>query len=94
MINSIGSKLSIDSPSPAEQSRKSSFVEALKGAADRVELSQQSARQASESFLNGENEDIHSVGMAAQRAGLEFELMMQVRNKVVQAYQEIIRMPL
>lgn len=94
MINAIGSKLNLDSLAPVSQTRQSPFVEALKGAVDRVELSQQTATKSAEAFLNGETEDIHAVGMAAQRAELEFDLALQVRNKVVQAYQEILRMPL
>jgi flagellar hook-basal body complex protein FliE len=94
MINAIGSKLNLDTLAPVSQPRQSPFVEALKGAVDRVELSQQTAAKSAEAFLNGETEDIHAVGMAAQRAELEFDLALQVRNKVVQAYQEILRMPL
>ena len=43
-------------------------------------------------FLTGGNEELHSVALAAQRASLEFELFLQVRNKVTSAYQEIMRM--
>jgi flagellar hook-basal body complex protein FliE len=44
-------------------------------------------------FLSGEEEDTHKMTMAIQRAGLSFDLFVQVRNKVVQAYQEVMRMP-
>ena len=94
MINAIGSNLPLVSLAPVSQPRQSPFVDALKNAVDRVDLSQKKANQAVESFLNGETEDIHAVGMATQRADLEFNLALQVRNKVVQAYQEIMRMPL
>ena len=43
-------------------------------------------------FLSGEGEELHHVAMAAQKAELSFDLFMQVRNKVVSAYQEIMRM--
>jgi len=36
---------------------------------------------------------IHDVMMAAQEAGLAFDLMLEVRNKLMDAYQEIMRMP-
>ncbi len=43
-------------------------------------------------FLNGEGEELHQVVMSTQKAELSFELFQQVRNKVVSAYQEVMRM--
>lgn len=43
-------------------------------------------------FLSGEGDDLHEVALATQRAELSLELFQQVRNKVVSAYQEIMRM--
>jgi len=40
----------------------------------------------------GESKDLHSTVIAMQKADLSFQMMMQVRNKLMQAYQEIIRM--
>ena len=59
-----------------------------------VEQSQAQAQQAAESFLTGGNEELHSVALASQRAELQFDLFLQVRNKAVSAYQEIMRMQL
>jgi len=42
--------------------------------------------------LSGEGGDVHTAMIAVEKADLSFQLMMQVRNKVVQAYQEISRM--
>ena len=66
----------------------------LEGMINGVENSQNQAQQAVNSFLNGGNEELHSVALAAQRASLEFELALQMRNKVVSAYQEVMRMQL
>jgi len=68
------------------------FGAVLGSAIDRVELSQTAAAQSAERFLSGEGEELHETALAVQRAELEFELFLQVRNKVVQAYQEIMRM--
>jgi flagellar hook-basal body complex protein FliE len=68
------------------------FQSVLEGIIGHVERSQTQAQQATESFLTGGNEELHSVALASQRASLEFELFLQVRNKVAQAYQEIMRM--
>jgi flagellar hook-basal body complex protein FliE len=43
-------------------------------------------------FLAGEGGELHNVALATQRAELAFEMFVQVRNKVVQAYQEVMRM--
>lgn len=51
------------------------------------------AAHAVEQFLSGDQEDTHKTMLAVQRAGLAFEMFVQVRNKVVQAYQEVMRMP-
>ena len=50
------------------------------------------ASKSVESFLSGEGDDLHKTIMATQRADLAMELFLQVRNKVVQAYQEVMRM--
>jgi flagellar hook-basal body complex protein FliE len=97
MINSIGPQIPITPPSPSTPgsgTSQTAFVDALKSAVDHVEISSKAAAKSVEGFLEGETEDIHTVGLANQRAELEFDMLLQVRNKVVQAYQEIMRMPL
>ena len=42
--------------------------------------------------MSGESQDLHTTVIAMQKADLSFQMMMQVRNKIVQAYQEIMRM--
>jgi flagellar hook-basal body complex protein FliE len=64
----------------------------FKTAVNTVENFQAQANQSVENFLAGKNEDVHTAVLATQRADLSFELFMQVRNKVVSAYQEIMRM--
>jgi flagellar hook-basal body complex protein FliE len=78
--------------STAQAGRSGGFAKILTQAVDRVELSQTAADQAVNRFLSGEGDDLHGTALSVQRAELEFELMLQVRNKVVQAYQEIMRM--
>jgi flagellar hook-basal body complex protein FliE len=41
--------------------------------------------------MTGESQDLHTTVIAMQKADLSFQMMMQVRNKIVQAYQEIMR---
>jgi flagellar hook-basal body complex protein FliE len=68
------------------------FSSFLESAIQGVEKPGADADQAVQSFLNGENEDIHTVALATQRASLAFDLGLQMRNKVVAAYQEVMKM--
>ena len=68
------------------------FRSILAGAVDRVEKLQSSATQSVDRYLSGDNEELHTAAMAAQRAELSLDLFLQTRNKVISAYQEIMRM--
>lgn len=57
-----------------------------------VEANRAAAAQSVDRFLSGEGEDLHKVALATQKADLSFEMFLQVKNKVVSAYQEIMRM--
>ncbi|WP_321475175.1 flagellar hook-basal body complex protein FliE [uncultured Paludibaculum sp.] len=69
-----------------------SFQSAMTGAMEAVNSIQHEANASIESFLNGEGQDLHKVALDQQRAGIAFDLFLQVRNKVVTAYQEVMRM--
>lgn len=68
------------------------FQSMMQTAVNTVQGTQAQANKAIEDFLSGNNEDVHSTVIATQRADLTFEMFMQVRNKVVSAYQEIMKM--
>ena len=69
------------------------FSSLLNGAIHGVEQPRQEANQAIQNLLNGDGE-LHTVALSVQRADLAFDLGLQVRNKIVSAYQEIMRMQL
>ncbi len=50
------------------------------------------ANQAVQNLLGGGNEELHNVAAATTRADLAFELGLQVRNKIISAYQEVMKM--
>jgi flagellar hook-basal body complex protein FliE len=79
---------------PALEARASSggFQEVFANAVQGVEGIGQTASASVEQFLSGEGGELHSVVLATQRAELSFDLMLQMRNKIVSAYQEIMRM--
>ncbi len=68
------------------------FQSVLEGMVGRVEQSHAQAQHMVESFVGGGPQELHAVALATQRAELEFDLFLQVRNKVISAYQEIMRM--
>lgn len=69
-----------------------SFASALEGAIQSVEQPNQEAGKAIQNFLNGDGEELHNVALTVQRASLAFDLGLQVRNKIVSAYQEVMKM--
>ena len=69
-----------------------SFGAALGEALAGVNAAQLTSQSGVEQFLSGENVELHQIALDQQRAALSFDLFLQVRNKVVQAYQEVMRM--
>ena len=68
------------------------FVDSLKSAIGNVNDAQKEASQAVDALMTGDTQDIHRTMVALQQADVSFQLMMQVRNKLVTAYEEIQRM--
>ena len=77
-----------------QASKPGEFQSLLEGTIQNLATIQNDADTAVKKFLTGENEEIHSTVLAAQKAEMAFDLGLQVRNKVVSAYQEIMRMQL
>jgi len=71
-----------------------SFGDIMSSAINQVESAHNSAQESVDKFLSGDGDDLHSTILATQRADLEFQMFMQVRNKVVSAYQEVMKMQL
>ena len=72
--------------------RSGEFGKILSGSIDKLESLNREATDAAQKFISGENEELHNVVLATQKASLAFDLGLQVRNKVVDAYQEIMKM--
>lgn len=68
------------------------FGSVLADAVGRVEQFQQNAQTSIAQFLSGEDEEVHKVALATEQASMSLDLFLQVRNKVVSAYQEVMRM--
>ena len=76
----------------AAAAKPGEFRGLMEGAIGKVEQYRQDAAQAVENFLSGEGGELHTTALAAERAELALDLFLQTRNKVIQAYQEIMRM--
>ncbi|MEW6164224.1 MAG: flagellar hook-basal body complex protein FliE [Pseudomonadota bacterium] len=70
------------------------FGQALKAAIDQVNVAQQQAQQITQDFAGGQgNVNLQDVMINLQKANLSFQQMVQVRNKLVTAYQDVMNMP-
>jgi len=77
---------------PQQAGKGPDFVEMLKGAVEKVNAIQHESGRLEDSVARGESMNIHRAIITGEKAGLSFQLMMQVRNKMLDAYQEVIRM--
>ena len=84
---------------PAEKSgarldeSRESFDNILKKFVTDVNSLQIQADELQNKLATGEVTDIHDVMIAVEKANLSMELMVEIRNKIIEAYQEIMRMP-
>jgi flagellar hook-basal body complex protein FliE len=78
---------------PSGGSADSGFLDTLRTAVDQANQLQTEADSQVASMLNGNGQDVHSAMIAVEKANLTFELMLQVRNKIISAYQEVSRIP-
>lgn len=70
----------------------SGFMDSLQQAISKANDIQLGANQAAEALMTGQTQNIHQTMVALQEADVSFQLMMQIRNKLVSAYEEIQRM--
>ena len=71
---------------------ETSFSDVINEAITKVNDLQVESSKKTEDFINGVSDDIHSVIMAGSKADLALQMTLQVRNKVMEAYKEIMNM--
>jgi flagellar hook-basal body complex protein FliE len=71
-----------------------SFADVLSNAMGDVQSKQDLADEAIRKLATGEVQDVHQVMVAFEQARLSMQMLTEVRNKLVEAYQEVSRMPL
>jgi|SRR5579883_2702372 len=79
------------SPNQSQPSNGTGFQAIFADALNQVSGLQTQAHQKISDFLNGEGAEVHEVAMASQKAELAFDMLQQVRNKVLAAYQEVMK---
>ncbi|NDE16286.1 flagellar hook-basal body complex protein FliE [bacterium] len=89
---SLGSLGSSDS-SGSGAAGKLSFFEQLQARVAEVNEHAKTADKMATSVATGKSENLHEAMLAASTAELTFNLMVQVRNRALEAYQEVMRMP-
>ena len=91
-IESVNSSGALSNSKVAEGTPKTDFNSYLKDALGEVNHLQQKADQAIQQLVGEGKGDLQETMIAMEKADVSFRLMMQIRNKVLEAYQEIMRM--
>uniref|UniRef100_A0A7C4AFP4 Flagellar hook-basal body complex protein FliE n=1 Tax=Fundidesulfovibrio putealis TaxID=270496 RepID=A0A7C4AFP4_9BACT len=79
---------SLGTPAP-----NTSFVDTLKNSLSEVNAQQVKKDQMVASFATGENQNVHELMIQLQKAGLAMSMTSTVRNKVMDMYKELVKMP-
>nr|WP_106784188.1 flagellar hook-basal body complex protein FliE [Lysinibacillus timonensis] len=90
IMNETTKKLPQATPYEAQQN----FAGLLKDAISSVNNQQIQSDKMTEKLITGQDVDLHEVMIASQKASITLNATMEVRNKVIDAYQEIMRMSL
>ena len=75
-----------------DSGESSSFMDYLKDSIKTVNVQQVESDKMSVDLATGKSQNLHETMLSASQAELSFNLMVQMRNKVLEAYQEIMRM--
>ena len=82
----------VHAPQAQASGSEGGFTGTLKSALDSVNASQNRADQMTAAYETGQTQDVAKVMLARQEASVGFETTLQVRNKLLSAYQDIMKM--
>jgi flagellar hook-basal body complex protein FliE len=94
-LSSIQSPLSfknLGQVTKTESSSENSFQALFKDAINHVNSAQKESEKLTSQLVTGEVQDVHQVMIASQKASLSLDLTVQIRKRVIESYQEIMRM--
>jgi len=83
----------VSSPKPKEIQEPESFGKMLGRSLNEVNRLKLGADEAISDLATGKQKDIHHTMIALEKADVAFQLLMQIRNKIVAAYETVMRMP-
>jgi flagellar hook-basal body complex protein FliE len=92
-IGGLTQSLPTQAAQAAPQSPAVGFGNLLQDMVGKVSELQNNADQSIQSLATGQGKGLHEVMLAVEKASISFQMLTQVRNKAVEAYQEIMRMP-
>jgi flagellar hook-basal body complex protein FliE len=92
VTQAIGAMADVAPVAPGTAPDSGGFMDQLKSAIGKANDVQVQASQAVDALMTGQTQDLHRTMVALQEADVSFQLMMQIRNKLVTAYEEIQRM--
>lgn len=79
-------------PTSTAYEAQKSFATVLKQSIEKINETQNQSDAMTEKLARGENIDLHQVMIASQKASISMQAALEVRNKVIEAYQETMRM--
>lgn len=82
----------VEKPSVSNGTDGESFAKTLQNAIGEVNTLQKTADVEMEKLATGRSDNIHDVMIAAEKADIALKLMVQMRNKIIEAYQEVMKM--
>lgn len=85
-------RLGTDAAGPAGGAPAEGFGRMLDGLVATVDAKQAQANGITQKVLLGDSDQLHQSVIAMQEAGVAFSLMVEVRNKLIESYQELMRM--
>jgi flagellar hook-basal body complex protein FliE len=96
--NAVDHLRSIDAATPASSSEApssgASFTDTMKSALHRVDAAERGASDRMAAVDSGRSDDLVGAMLASQDASLSFSMLMQVRNKVMGAVEDLVKLPL
>jgi flagellar hook-basal body complex protein FliE len=95
-VNSIAPSLAQsaqgEQKTAVQDQERPSFAETMKASIAEVNQLQKQADQTIEALATGETKDVAQTMIAVEKANISFQLMTQIRNRIIEAYQEVMRM--
>ena len=92
MALEMGGVIPIDKTTPTERVTAPGFAQMFENFIKGVDRKKKISKQETQDLILGRSDNIHEAVVKSQEAGVAFNLMIEVRNKLVDSYKELMRM--